>query len=514
MKKKTDLHSISDLLYDIKKNLNITSKKEPFEKKWEAQKFLFNLLEKNYIPDLISSLLYSNDNELKFFGLQLLERLISYNWKNLPEYEKRCTINLIFEFIYNINPSTSSAEELFYNKKLKCCMVKLVLQSEIAEILSFLRNLIEQASSSTLFFKKNFDLIYILFDEILLEQNNILRHSIEKEDTFLNLLKKIENLCQCILEKTGCLLKENSNLLIACLNCLEITVKISPDEYCFEEHLFTLLILICPNSKIMNFSLNCLTELVSHENKSESQLPTKIFINFIVQFQELLPLSYNIAELYKIFSQENKQFILNTILFIIATFQKKSNLLDLENLSLSSFYFTNQLIVKFSCIPSIEIYNLCLNWWIQVVKNNASFYSNSIVNESMEKVFTDLRIILTCRMAKPEEVLIREDEHGQLLRENIYDTEAFDIYKKSKELFIFLAELNKENTKDIILGKLVQQFKPHNWNFTVLNSICWAIGSISDIFTPDWENSKLFFVTVLKNLLYLCELKKEKKTKL
>ena len=513
MENKNDEILSSDILNKIKCKLDSLSKNEPNEIKWKAQQFLDEFQKKENSLNFIIPLINSVDKKLKFFGLQILEKSIEYNWKNLSDIQKNFVFNFIFESIYNKNPLTFQSEELFCKKKIKYSLVKIILQLETTDIFLVVGNLIEQATLSTFFFETNIDLIKIFFDDILLNQNNKLRDDFQRENSFMILLKKIENLCICILEKTDFLSKQKPNLIITCLKCLEKMVKIIPNEYSFENHLFILLILICPNQKIMNYSLECLIELAIHENKTGNQIPIQVFTNFIIQFQELLSISFNVADLYKIFSQENKRFILNTVVFITSIFEKRFDLVESENFTLSSFFLANQLMVKFSCIPSIEIYKSCLNWWKQIVGNNLTFYKNTVVNELWEKLFMDLRIILTCRMAKPEEILIRENEHGQISSENIFDTDASEIYKKSKKLFLFLADLNKESTQEIILEKLIQQFNPKNWNYIVLNSVCWAIGSISSIFAPEIETSKIFFVTVLKNLLYLCEIKKKKKTK-
>eukprot|EP01035_Chromulina_nebulosa_P018593 gene18593-24320_t len=68
-------------------------------------------------------------------------------------------------------------------------------------------------------------------------------------------------------------------------------------------------------------------------------------------------------------------------------------------------------------------------------------------------------------MAKPEEVIIVEDENGEIVREMTKDTEQF------------------------------------TWNG--LNTLCWAIGSISGAMNE--VDEKRFLVSIIKDLLKLCE---------
>ena len=49
------------------------------------------------------------------------------------------------------------------------------------------------------------------------------------------------------------------------------------------------------------------------------------------------------------------------------------------------------------------------------------------------------------------------------------------------------------------------------WSFENLNKLCWAVGSISGAMNEDLE--KKFLVSVIKDLLCLCELKRGKDNK-
>ena len=47
-----------------------------------------------------------------------------------------------------------------------------------------------------------------------------------------------------------------------------------------------------------------------------------------------------------------------------------------------------------------------------------------------------LRMLMICRMAKPEEVLIVEDENGNIVRETMKDNDVLVQYKVSKRIAI------------------------------------------------------------------------------
>ena len=54
-----------------------------------------------------------------------------------------------------------------------------------------------------------------------------------------------------------------------------------------------------------------------------------------------------------------------------------------------------------------------------------------------------------------------------------------------------------------MLEKLALQLSGKEYSWQTLNSLCWAIGSISGSMTEDLENK--FLVTVIRDLLNLCE---------
>jgi hypothetical protein len=57
-------------------------------------------------------------------------------------------------------------------------------------------------------------------------------------------------------------------------------------------------------------------------------------------------------------------------------------------------------------------------------------------------------------MAKPEEVIIVEDDNGEIIRELTKDTEVIAQYKTMREAIVYLTHLNYEDSETIMLGKI------------------------------------------------------------
>ena len=169
---------------------------------------------------------------------------------------------------------------------------------------------------------------------------------------------------------------------------------------------------------------------------------------------------------------------------------------------------------------------------------------------------------MVSRMAKPEEVLVVENDQGEVVREFMKDTDSINLYKNMREtlgklintinlilifkncillwkyclgnkaclvsesvnsylrvLFVlvkifllikfcilkcgifffpvvYLTHLDYVDTERIMTEKLHNQVNGTEWSWKNLNTLCWAIGSISGAMHE--EDEKRFLVTVIK----------------
>lgn len=99
-------------------------------------------------------------------------------------------------------------------------------------------------------------------------------------------------------------------------------------------------------------------------------------------------------------------------------------------------------------------------------------------------------------MAKPEEVLVVENDQGEIVRETIKDTDAINLYKTMRETLVYLTHLDYQDTERIMTEKLQNQVNGLEWSWKNLNTLCWAIGSISGAMME--EDEKRFLVTVIR----------------
>ena len=130
-------------------------------------------------------------------------------------------------------------------------------------------------------------------------------------------------------------------------------------------------------------------------------------------------------------------------------------------------------------------------------------------------------------------MLIVENEEGEIVRQFMKESDTIVLYKQMRELLVYLTHLDVQDTENILTEKLAKQVDGSEWSWQNLNTLCWAIGSISGAMSAytvahlfrlrqltaifnsiaDEETEKRFLVTVIKDLLGLCEIKRGKDNK-
>uniref|UniRef100_A0A7N2MJA7 Exportin-1 n=1 Tax=Quercus lobata TaxID=97700 RepID=A0A7N2MJA7_QUELO len=268
---------------------------------------------------------------------------------------------------------------------------------------------------------------------------------------------------------------------------------------------------------------------------------------FMVQLQVILPSTTNIPEAYAHGSSEEQAFIQNLALFF-TSFYKASffsrfhiRVLEATQENITALLMGLEYLTNISYVDDTEVFKVCLDYWNSLVLelfeshhniDNPAVAAANMMGLQMPMLpgmvdgigsqilqrrqlfaipMSKLRMLMICRMAKPEEVLIVEDENGNIVRETMKDNDVLVQYKIMRETLIYLSHLDHEDTEKQMLKKLSKQLSGEDWTWNNLNTLCWAIGSISGSMMEEQENR--FLVMVIRDLLNLCEITKGKDNK-
>jgi exportin-1 len=320
---------------------------------------------------------------------------------------------------------------------------------------------------------------------------NELKQSFNKEFSL------IYELCEFILTKA-----QKVSLITSTLQTLLRFLNWIPLGYIFETQLIPLLTTkFFPVPSFRNDTLRCLTEIVSIQEEKYKQKITDLYL-FMIQFLSKILQNasktkniFNFKDIPKAFkngSNEDQQFIQILGLFLTSLF--KNYQIENDAVIAGHFYlvevcFLIFLPLKISKVDDTEVFKTCLEYWKYL--SQELYFSSAKKNDlplllskedSRKKIYSQVlsqvRIVMISKMAKPEEVIIVEDENGDLVKETLKDVDSIQLYKTMRETLIYLTHLDYEDTETIMIQKLQAQVDGVDWSWNNLNTLCWAIGSI------------------------------------
>jgi len=293
-----------------------------------------------------------------------------------------------------------------------------------------------------------------------------------------------------------------------------------------------------------NVTLKCLTEIGGLQIGSSFAYNEKLvqmFTETLTTVSKLLPLTTDLKKIYPNSNSRDQEFIQNLALFLTSFFS--THLSIIENLPNADFLTHGHFyLLRISQIEDREIFKICLEYWTKLVCElyeemqqlpitdtsplvnmgvngmqgagapNPSMLANyPLRKHKYGDILTNLRTVMIENMVRPEEVLIVENDEGEIVREFVKESDTIQLYKTTRECLVYLTHLDVFDTESIMTDKLSKQVDGSEWSWQNCNTLCWAIGSISGAMNEETE--KRFLVGVIKDLLGLTEMKRGKDNK-
>uniref|UniRef100_A0AAY4A8W7 Exportin-1 n=1 Tax=Denticeps clupeoides TaxID=299321 RepID=A0AAY4A8W7_9TELE len=492
-----------------------------------AQEVLTNLKDHPDAWTRVDTILeFSQNMKTKYYALQILETVIKTRWKILPRNQcegiKKYVVGLI---IKTSSDPTSVERESVYIAKLNMILVQILKQEWPKHWPTFISDIVGASRTSESLCQNNMIILKLLSEEVFDFSSGQMTQVKAKhlKDSMCNEFSQIFQLCQFVMENS-----QNAPLVHATLETLLRFLNWIPLGYIFETKLISTLVYKFLNVPMFrNVTLKCLTEIAGVSvNQYEEQF-VSLFTLTMMQLKQMLPLNTNIRVAYSNGKDDEQNFIQNLSLFL-CTFLKEHGQLIEKRLNLrETLMEALHYMLLVSEVEETEIFKICLEYWNHLA---AELYRESPFSTSTSPllsgtqhfdvpprrhlylpVLSKVRLLMVSRMAKPEEVLVVENDQGEVVREFMKDTDSINLYKNMRETLVYLTHLDYVDTERIMTEKLHNQVNGTEWSWRNLNTLCWAIGSISGAMHE--EDEKRFLVTVIKDLLGLCEQKRGKDNK-
>ncbi|TIC33521.1 hypothetical protein E3Q02_03491 [Wallemia mellicola] len=475
----------------------------------------------------------SPNPQTKYIGLQILEKLIQTKWKVLPVDQQQGIRN----FIVNAVIKTSEDEavmrrEKTYLNKLNLILVQILKQAWPRDWPSFIPEIVTSSKTNLSLCENNMIILKLLSEEIFDYSAEQMTQAKTKalKNSMCGEFSEIFQLCSEVLEKAvkPSLIKATLDTLLKFLNWI-------PLGYIFETNIIDMLIsrfLEVPEFR--NVTLKCLAEISSLKVTPEYDAKFVLLFNMVMTIvNKMIPPSTDIAGAYESSNDSDQELILNLALFLTNFLGSHLSLVETpenKDVLLNAHLY----LVKISQVPEREIFKICLEYWSVLVaelydevQHTPMAEMNPLLGLNMNvagasggqnlrkniynEVLSNLRLVMIERMVKPEEVLIVENDEGEIVREFLKESDTIVLYKDMRGVLVYLTHLDVYDTETIMTEKLAKQVDGSEWSWSNLNTLCWAIGSISGAMNEDTE--KRFLVTVIKDLLGLCEIKRGKDNK-
>ncbi|KAL8944857.1 MAG: hypothetical protein Q9216_000147 [Gyalolechia sp. 2 TL-2023] len=481
--------------------------------------------------------------QTKYIGLQVLDNVIMTRWKVLPRDQCQGIRNFVVGFIIQSSSSDESlrTQRTFLNK-LNLVLVSILKQEWPHNWPTFINEIISSCHTSLSVCENNMAILRLLSEEVFDYSADQMTSSKTKnmKSTMCQEFSSIFQLCSEVLNTAN-----QSNLIKATLETLLRFLNWIPLGFIFETPIIeTLRTRFLEIPEFRNISLKCLTEIgglqIGPQYSYDEKL-IQLFTEVLTTVSTIIPLSISLKDTYAKSNSRDQEFVQNLALFLCNFFSMHLNIIEnLPNrdyLTHAHFY-----LIRISQIDDREIFKICLEYWTKLVQelyeemqqlpitdinplvtmgmgaltNGGAPHPNVLANYPLRKhkyneVLSNLRQVMIEKMVRPEEVLIVENDEGEIVREFVKESDTIQLYKTTRECLVYLTHLDVVDTENIMSDKLARQVDGTEWSWPNCNTLCWAIGSISGAMNEETE--KRFLVTVIKDLLGLTEMKRGKDNK-
>lgn len=494
----------------------------------------------------------SQSADTKFFALKLLEAVISTRWRVLPAEQRTGIKNYVVQLVIKI-----SSDEQFvvtqkhFLAKLNQTLIQIVKQEWPDAWANFIPDICGASKTSQSLCENNLRILNLLSEEVFTFGSS---HMTSKKvaglkDSLNTQFATIYELCDFVfkshIQSPGSI---KASLLETTLSTLAKFLEWIPVHYIFETDLIqTLLMHFWDPPEYRIECVKCLNEIAClHEGVQQYQPQLIRCFQGVVEKIQQLP--QHVPETYMSMNGAQRHFwevFHNQIaLFLIGFLHHNMAVMEAQHV-----YMNHAIIylARITTTPNEETFKICVEFWQtfsarlyldeQMHKQHAAKMSQQQraspllldpaagrqaqqehVSEKLQRyqqVLTEVCHTLISKMAKPQEVTIKENEEGHIVRAEEEDTDELALYRLMREALIYFTNLNPTEMESIMLSRLTQECLSEgtaaNWTPTLLNRLCWAIGSISGAMQE--RDEKRFVCSVIKDLLSLCEMKRGKENK-
>ena len=497
----------------------------------------------------------------KIYCLVAIHDGVKNKWLILPENQRIGIKNFIDGYIASQLSNNSNQTYKPLLKKANSVLVEIIKKEWDVSWNTAISDLLKSSHNSQEICENNFLILKDLSQEIFEFSKNTMKSNdiAVLKQRFAKEFQSVYQICDQVLREY---IKNKSSvklsLLKGCLDTLSAFLNWMPLVYVFKTDLIeNILVPMLSDKRVYLQSLKCLEQIVvikfdDEDQETQDQIRKKLVLfisDFLQQLMSILPpnRSFETERSMKEhggLAQSNQyDMFCHSLCQILSEFLKTNMIWMEENCNsdwltmgqaLDTIKMAITYMVQLTEINEVSIFKQTCEFWIwyskYLVEYRKDIYGpTNVMNQQVlvmkknslqlirSKLHNEMRLMngsiynMLLRVPKPEEILITIDENGIPKRETQRYAESTQLYETIRDIFRNYAIVNWTYFKDILEAKLNKQFDGSEWSFNNLNSLCWAVGTLSN--TLSMENEKSFVVYFLRNLLQMCERKKDVESK-
>ncbi|RCI02386.1 Karyopherin transporter, partial [Rhizopus stolonifer] len=438
----------------------------------------------------------SSSLQAKFIALGVLEEFIKVRWNALPMDQRLMMRNYIVKSIIDIasNESTLRSHTAYLNK-LDLVLVQILKKDWPQYWPSFIQEIVDSSATSSSLCENNMKILKFLSEEVFdfSVDHMTLSKMTKLKNQMVNEFGTVFDLCKRVLSSPS----NGIHLIHATLETLYRFISWIPIQFVYRQDLIQIIEAnfrqaTSPAQK--NLALQCFTEIIGL-NSVDTQQYSDIILNiYSIVYSEMVPFDTQVHDI-------SDPFIETLAIFLTTILGKYRTLI--ESTESGSVYHALEYLLSVSRIPEREIWKICLEYWGKLAYDIVQD-SNHGQSSPYQAILKELALVMVDNMVKPDDVLIIENDDGDISREFIKQSDTTVLSRSMRHVFSLLTSLDPVYIQTMIRDKLhpFQLNKTPAWSWNQLFHVCWAIGSISGAITEQQENEFLESI-VLKDLVGL-----------
>lgn len=491
------------------------------------------LLQFKDLPDswfTIDSILKNSSlKQSRFIALQILEETVKSKWVLFSEDRKA----KMRQYVFSTVVERASMPSDIILRKFNAVLIEIVKKDWPKKWPSFITDLIAvsqstsmQVSMNSLVILKSInEQVFIVDDEITTARKMLLRRALKQE------YFTIFHFISMILEYSET--QEIDDMLLeSCLSAFKSFCRSMPPEFVFSTKIVDY-ILGHLNSPHSVAAIDCLLEIVELKKTNEEsnlfdrtaeivelerQKITLIHRELLGFFKMYLGKFESYGEASKIhlayrkMEEPEKMFVRKYARIFSSMYSNWIYELNLEHVRQGLGY-----LVQLTKIDDPGLFKETFPTWAKIIYEMYSEYplriptSKPLKRNSFSHIFEAMLPVFVSNMPRPEEVFIIVNDLGEIVKDRKIETVEIDFYKKMKSNMFYLSYCIEDYMVDFFVKQVERFISTGNFDHDLLNKVCWAIGSMSNALEESVERE--FFVSIIKNLLSMCEIRNTKEEK-